>query len=155
MTHPFGLEETLAIDDATMLKALDRSCLGSKDYEWAHGLNTHIHDGRRNLSGGQRQHLALARIFLQQNAELIILDEAMLALDNDTESRVIEELHAHAANTDWTMFMVAHRLTTLRNADRVLVMDGGRVEQRGGTVIIIFGLGKLKWMHSIWTMVQL
>lgn len=94
-------------------------------------------------------------VYPYSKMELIILDEAMLALDNDTELRVIEELHAHAANTDWTMFMVAHRLTTLRNADRVLVMDGGRVEQRGGTVIIIFGLGKLKWMHSIWTMVQL
>jgi len=131
LTQPFGLEDKLAIDDATMLRALDRSCLGTRDYEWAHGLDTHIHEGGRNLSGGQRQRLALARIFLQQNAELIVLDEATSALDNATESRVIEELHAHAADTDRTVIMVAHRLTTLRNADRVLVMDGGCVVQDG------------------------
>ena len=120
-----------------------------------HGLDTHIHEGMRNLSGWQRQYLALARIFLQKNAELIVLDEATLALDNTMELRVIEELmHAHAADTDRTMSMVVHRLTTLRNADRVLVMDGGcvvqdghKVEQRGGTIITIFGLGKLKWIH--------
>jgi len=131
LTQPFGLEETLTIDDAMMLQALDRSCLGPQHYEWAHGLDTHIHEGGRNLSGGQRQRLALARIFLQKNAQLIVLDEATSALDNATESRVIEELHAHAADTDRTVIMVAHRLTTLRNADRVLVMDDGCVVQDG------------------------
>lgn len=131
LTQPFGLDEKLAIDDATMLRALERSCLGPEDYEWAHGLDTHIHEGGRNLSGGQRQRLALARIFLQQNAELIVLDEATSALDNATESRVIEEIHAHAAETERTVIMVAHRLTTLRGADRVLVMDEGCVVQDG------------------------
>lgn len=131
LTQPSGLEDKLAIDDAMMLRALERSCLGPDDYEWAHGLDTHIHKGGRNLSGGQRQRLALACIFLQQNAEFIVLDEATSALDNATESRVIEELHAHAAVTQRTVIMVAHRLTTLRNADRVLVMDAGRVVQDG------------------------
>ena len=89
------------------------------------------HMGERNLSVGQRQQLAMARIYLQQNEEFIVLDEATSALDNATESRVIEELHAHAAVTQRTVIMVAHRLTTLRNADRVLVMDAGRVVQDG------------------------
>mmetsp|Transcript_16247 Transcript_16247/g.35358 ORF Transcript_16247/g.35358 Transcript_16247/m.35358 type:complete len:696 (-) Transcript_16247:25-2112(-) len=131
LTQPSGLEETLAIDDDAMVRALERSCLGSDDYEWSHGLDTRIHEGGRNLSGGQRQRLALARVFLQRNAELIVLDEATSALDNATESRVIEELHAHAAEAGRTVVMVAHRLTTLRNADRVLVMDEGRVAQDG------------------------
>jgi ABC-type bacteriocin/lantibiotic exporter with double-glycine peptidase domain len=52
-------------------------------------------------------------------------------LDNSTESRVIKELHAHAAETQRTVVMVAHRLSTLRNVDRVLVMDKGRVVQDG------------------------
>ena len=111
------------------MRALDRSCLGPKDYEWPHGLDTHIYEGGRNLSGGQRQRLTLAHIFLQQNARLIVLDEATSALDNATELRVIEELHAHAASADRTV--IAHRLTTLRNADRVLVMDEGRIVQDG------------------------
>lgn len=131
LTQPSGLDDELAIDDETMLRALDRSCLGPDDYDWAHGLDTRIHEGGRNLSGGQRQRLALARVFLQRNAELIVLDEATSALDNATESRVIEEIHAHAAETERTVIMVAHRLTTLRNADRVLVMDEGRVVQDG------------------------
>ena len=61
--------------------------------------------------------------------ELIVLDEATLALKYAMESRVIEDLHAHAADTDRTMIMVmvVHRPTTLRNADRVLVMDSGCV----------------------------
>mmetsp|Transcript_19340 Transcript_19340/g.42075 ORF Transcript_19340/g.42075 Transcript_19340/m.42075 type:complete len:713 (+) Transcript_19340:219-2357(+) len=131
LAQPSGLEDVLAIDDETMFRALNRSCLGPDDYDWAHGLDTHIHEGGRNLSGGQRQRLALARIFLQRNAELIVLDEATSALDNATESRVIEELHAHAAEEGRTVIMVAHRLTTLRNADRVLVMDEGKVVQDG------------------------
>lgn len=132
LAQPSGLEDALALDDAALLVALARSCLGPADHHWAHGLDTHIHEGGRNLSGGQRQRLALARVFLQRRARLIVLDEATSALDNATEARVIRELHAHAADAGRTVVMVAHRLTTLRNADRVLVMDGGRVVQDGG-----------------------
>jgi ATP-binding cassette subfamily B protein len=131
LTQPWGLEGKLAIDDAMMWRALDRSCLGQDDYNWAHGLDTHIHEGGRNLSGGQRQRLALARIFLQQNAEFIVLDESTSALDNATESRVIKEIHAHAAERQRTVIMVAHRLTSLRQTDRVIVMDEGKVVQDG------------------------
>jgi len=63
-----------------------------------------------------------------------VLDEATSALDNATESRVIEEMHAHAADMGRTVVMVAHRLTTLRGADRVLVMDEGRIVQDGSYV---------------------
>ena len=128
--EPFVLTGTLR-ENAAMLRALDRSCLGPDHYEWSHGLDTRIHEGGRNLSGGQRQRLALAWVFLQKYAELIVLDEATSALDNATESRVIEELHAHAAEAGRTVIMVAHMLTTSRKADRVLVMDEGRVAQDG------------------------
>lgn len=134
LTQPYGLNDELDLDDAALWKALDQSCLGPADFEWAQGLDTHIHEAGRNLSGGQRQRLALARIFLQRNAELIVLDEATSALDNATESRVIEEMHAHAADMGRTVVMVAHRLTTLRGADRVLLMDDGRIVQDGSYV---------------------
>jgi ABC-type bacteriocin/lantibiotic exporter with double-glycine peptidase domain len=114
-----------------MWRALEKSCLGPDDYDWAHGLGTHIHEGGQNLSGGQRQKLALARIFLQQNAEFILLDESTSALDNSTESCVIKELHAYAAERQRTVIMVAHRLSSLRQTDRVLVMDEGKVIQDG------------------------
>lgn len=119
LTQPSGLEGKLAVDDAMMWRALDRSCLGPDDYDWAHGLDTHIHEGGRNLSGGQRQRLAL------------VLDESTSALDNSTESRVIEEIHAHAAEKQRTVIMVAHRLTSLRQTDRVIVMNEGKVVQDG------------------------
>ena len=131
LTQPSGTDTTLVPNDPAMLCALDRACLGPQHHNWAHGLDTHIHEGGRNLSGGQRQRLALARVFLQEKAQLIVLDEATSALDNATESQVIEELHAHAADAGRAVIMVAHRLSTLRNADRVLVMDDGRVVQDG------------------------
>ena len=131
LTQPSGLEGKLTIDDAMMWRALEKSCLGPDDYDWAHGLGTHIHEGGQNLSGGQRQKLSLARIFLQQNAEFILLDESTSALDNSTESRVIKELHAYAAERQRTVIMVAHRLSSLRQTDRVLVMDEGKVIQDG------------------------
>jgi ABC-type bacteriocin/lantibiotic exporter with double-glycine peptidase domain len=79
----------------------------------------------------KRQRLALARVFLQRHAELIVLDEATSALDNAVEARVIEELHRHARAHGRTVVMVAHRLTTLRRTDRVLVMEAGQVVQDG------------------------
>ena len=112
--------------------ALEQACLGPGEHSWAYGLDTHIHEGGRNLSGGQQQRLALARIFLQRDARLIVLDEATSALDNATEARLIENLHAHAAEGGRTVLMVAHRLTTMRRADRVLVMEAGQIVQEGG-----------------------
>lgn len=127
-----GSQPQLAsFDDSALLRALEQACLGPADHTWADGLETLIHEGGRNLSGGQRQRLALARVFLQRHAELIVLDEATSALDNAVEARVIEELHRHARAHGRTVVMVAHRLTTLRRTDRVLVMEAGQVVQDG------------------------
>jgi len=123
-------------DDAALHLALQRACLGPTDFtNWdTHGLHTEIHEAGRNLSGGQRQRLALARVFLllqSDRAQLVILDEATSALDNVTEARVIDELHRQARERGVTVVMVAHRLSTLRRADRVLMMDEGGVAQDG------------------------
>lgn len=123
--------EVPPFDDTELLRALEQACLGPADHAWADGLETLIHEGGRNLSGGQRQRLALARVFLQRHAELIVLDEATSALDNTVEARVIEELHRHARTNGRTVVMVAHRLTTLRRTDRVLVMETGQIVQDG------------------------
>jgi ATP-binding cassette subfamily B protein len=82
----------------------------------------------QNLSGGQRQRLALARILLQQ-PPILILDEATSALDNISERYVQRALGVTSA--DRTTILVAHRLSTLRDADRILVFDEGRIVESG------------------------
>ena len=82
----------------------------------------------QNLSGGQRQRIALARVFLK-NPPILLLDEATAALDNINEKAVREALAATRA--DRTTILVAHRLTTLNDADEILVFDKGRIVERG------------------------
>ncbi|HCU01232.1 TPA: hypothetical protein DIC62_00295 [Candidatus Nomurabacteria bacterium] len=92
------------------------------------GLDGKVSENGNNLSGGQKQRLALARLILQ-SPEILIFDEATSALDNTNEviiQKNIEELFA-----DKTIIMIAHRLTTLKNTDRILVFDNGQITQEG------------------------
>ena len=77
------------------------------------------------LSGGQRQRIALARMILS-NPKMIILDEATSALDADTERQVVDNIRKVSAGK--TLLMITHRLSTIRNADQIIVMDKGRVD---------------------------
>ena len=88
--------------------------------------DTLLADGGASLSGGQRQRLALARALVTRPA-ILLLDEATSALDAITESAIQREL----AQLRCTRIVVAHRLSTIRNADLILVMDEGRVVERG------------------------
>jgi ABC-type bacteriocin/lantibiotic exporter with double-glycine peptidase domain len=88
--------------------------------------DTVISDGGGSLSGGQRQRVAIARAILR-NPTLMLLDEATSALDNQTEARVIENLERLRC----TRITVAHRLSTIRNADLIVVMDKGRIVETG------------------------
>lgn len=92
------------------------------------GLDTIVTEGRSGLSGGQLQRIALARLLLR-NTPVIILDEATSALDNSSEQqflRVLDQLR----NTK-TVIVAAHRLSAAREADKVLVMDGGSIVEQG------------------------
>jgi len=81
------------------------------------------------LSGGERQRIAIARAVLK-DAPILVLDEATSALDVETERQVKEALDR--LRQDRTTFVIAHRLTTVRDADMVIVMDGGRIVEQGG-----------------------
>jgi len=92
------------------------------------GWDTRVGEGGQGLSGGQVQRLALARAFLK-DAPLVILDEPTANLDLDSEARVHAAVRTLAAGR--TLILIAHRLRTVREADRIVVLDGGRIVQTG------------------------
>ena len=92
------------------------------------GFDTEVGERGITLSGGQRQRIAIARAILR-NAPILLLDEATSSLDAESESLIQEALEKLTANR--TTLVVAHRLATVRNADRILVFDGGRLVAQG------------------------
>lgn len=93
-----------------------------------HGYATELGEAGSRLSGGQRQRISIARAFLK-NAPILILDEPTAALDTIAELQVVEAIRRLWAHR--TTFVVAHRLSTVRDADRILVMDQGRIVAEG------------------------
>ena len=93
-----------------------------------YGYSTPIGEKGAGLSGGQRQRIALARMLLEK-PNLVILDEATSALDVDTERQVVENLRNHFSNT--TLLMITHRLSSLIDADQIIVMHSGRIDSIG------------------------
>jgi ATP-binding cassette, subfamily B, bacterial MsbA len=117
-----------AIDRARAQRCLEAACLGDLLRTLPQGIDTPLGHNANVLSGGERQRLAIARA-LYKDAPILILDEATSALDADTDRLVQTALRAALANR--TTIAVAHRLSTIRDADLIVVMQDGRMVQQG------------------------
>ncbi len=116
------------IDEARLARCVERAQLDEMLAGLADGLDTVVGERGIRLSGGQRQRVAVARA-LYRESPVIVLDEGTSALDGATEGKLIAALDEIAP--DRTLIAVAHRLATLRDADRILVVADGRVEATG------------------------
>ncbi|BCO31425.1 ABC transporter ATP-binding protein/permease [Thiohalobacter sp. COW1] len=115
-------------DDAQLWQALERAQLAEVVRELPGGLDAELGRQGVRLSGGQRQRLAIARMLLG-DPQLVILDEATSALDTETEARLLDDLEEFLAGR--TVLIIAHRLSAVRRADRVLVFEAGRIVEQG------------------------
>jgi ATP-binding cassette, subfamily B, bacterial len=116
--------------DATDEEVLDAAFAARCDFieDFPHGMRTLVGDRGVRLSGGQRQRIAIARAFLK-NAPLLLLDEATSALDSESEEAIREALGRLMHGR--TVIAIAHRLSTVRNFDRIVVLELGKVIQDG------------------------
>lgn len=112
-------------DEERLMQAIRLASLDALVQSLPMGVNTMIGERGSRLSGGQRQRISIARS-LYRNAEILIFDEATSALDNQTEQEVSEAIDS-LSDANKTIFIIAHRITTLRNCDRIYELDHGRI----------------------------
>ena len=117
-----------AADDAAIWRAAEAANAADFLRALPQGLDTELGEGGSRLSGGQRQRIAIARAILK-DAPILLLDEATSALDSESEQLVATALERLMAGR--TTLIIAHRLSTVRNADRIVVMDEGRIVESG------------------------
>ena len=135
----------LGATDEEIMDAARRAQFDGVVAQLPDGLDTLIGERGVKLSGGQKQRLAIARIFLK-NPPILILDEATSALDTETEVQI---QHALAALSEGrTTLVIAHRLATIRNADRIAVVQDGRIIEQGSHETLLDQNGAYARLHN-------
>lgn len=119
---------TAAIDEARLREAVETANIREFIESLPLGYNTKIGANGHGLSQGQKQRLLIARV-VYKDPEIVLFDEATNSLDANTEKAIVENLSGFFRNK--TVIIVAHRLSTVRNADKIVVLDGGRIIETG------------------------
>ena len=135
----------LGASDAEIMQAARRAQLEDVIAALPEGLDTIVGERGVKLSGGQKQRLAIARMFLK-NPPILILDEATSALDTETERAVQRALASLAEGR--TTLVIAHRLATIRNADRIVVVDRSGVSEQGRHSDLLAAGGVYQRLHA-------
>lgn len=139
----YGSLQSHSLDD--IRRAADAAYATEFIEQLPDGFNTMIGESGARLSGGQRQRLAIARALLK-NAPILILDEATSALDNESEHYIQAALDQVMKGR--TTFVVAHRLSTIEQADRIVVMNHGEIVEQGSHVELLAKSGHYTRLHA-------
>jgi len=124
----YGTDDPESVTDADVERAAKLAGAHEFVTDLEDGYDTQVGQRGESLSGGQRQRVAIARALLRE-PEILVLDEATSHVDNETERQIQESIDALAGER--TTIAIAHRLSTVRNADRIVVVDDGRIVERG------------------------
>jgi ATP-binding cassette subfamily B protein len=147
---PGSIRENIAYgrldaDEVDIVEAARRAKLDDMIARLPDGMNTVIGERGVKLSGGQKQRLAIARMFLK-NPPILILDEATSALDTETERHIQQSLSELAVGR--TTLVIAHRLATIQNADRIVVVDHSGVAEEGPHAELVSAQGIYQRLHE-------
>lgn len=127
----FGMQHA---DRSAVIEAAKKACCHAFISALPNGYDTIIGEGGATLSGGEKQRISIARAIMK-DAPVIVLDEATANLDPENEAELVKAIEA--LTKDKTVIMIAHRLKTVRDADQILVVDHGRIVQKGSHETLI------------------
>ena len=125
------IEENIGIcgaDRETVRKAAATACIASDIEQFANGYDTMVGERGVTLSGGQKQRVAIARM-LTKKTPVMVFDDSLSAVDTQTDEHIREALNRDLTGT--TSIIISHRITTLMDCDNILVLEYGKVLQRG------------------------